>query len=357
LLSTAKSRLTLLVALALAVAMTASAGLVYFSRNSSLPAGLQLVAGSTIALLILSGFTLLFRLALNRHRRTLLLLVDNFREMSIDHLSLRADFSSSCVELETLRDEYNAMLDRLESAVQRVRQFSGDASHELRTPLTILRGETEVTLHWAKTPEEFRAALQSNMEEIDRMGRILEDLLTLAKSESGDLPLSIRQLSLSDLLQELYLQGRTLAEPKGIVVTLHHDADSEVSIRGDDLRLRQLFLNLLSNAIRYTPDQGTVNIEVSRNGDNVTVAIIDSGIGIAKEHLPHIFERFYRTDEARNRAHGGTGLGLAIVKWITEAHEGSIHVDSTVDKGSRFEVRLPIAGPAVTSATDGAVAV
>nr|WP_320048649.1 ATP-binding protein [uncultured Desulfuromonas sp.] len=344
-LKTARSRLTLLFSLALAVTMIVSASIICLIRTSgwSLPLRVSTIMAAFLALTVL--FTLAFHFALNIHRKTLLQLVDSFRNMTIDHLSTRADFSTNCVELATLRDEYNAMLDRLEIAVQRVRQFSGDASHELRTPLTILRGETEVTLHWAKTPEEFRAALQSNMEEIDRMGRILEDLLTLAKSESGDLPLSIRQLSLSDLLQELYLQGTTLAEPKNIKVSLHHGADSEVSIRGDDLRLRQLFLNLLSNAIRYTPDGGTVDIDISREGDNVTVAVIDSGIGISAEHLPHIFERFYRTDEARNRADGGTGLGLAIVKWITEAHDGTIHVNSTVDQGSRFEVHLPVAGP------------
>jgi len=345
LLSTAKSRLTLIVALALAVAMAVSAGVTCLVRATDWSANVRLLTIVVCFIPIIALFTLGFRLALNIHRRTLMQLVENFQDMSIDHLSTRADFSTSCVELAILRDEYNAMLERLESAVQRVRQFSGDASHELRTPLTILRGETEVTLHWAKTPEEFRAALQSNMEEIDRMGRILEDLLTLAKSESGELPLSIGQLSLSDLVQELYIQGRTLAEGKDITVSLHHGADSEVSIRGDDLRLRQLFLNLLSNAIRYTTEGGRVDIDISRHDDTVTVAVIDSGIGIAPEHLPHIFERFYRTDEARNRAHGGTGLGLAIVKWITEAHDGTIRVTSTVNEGSRFEVCLPLAGP------------
>ncbi|MBW2185251.1 MAG: hypothetical protein JRG71_02255 [Deltaproteobacteria bacterium] len=190
-----------------------------------------------------------------------------------------------------------------------------------------------------------RNILQSNMEEIERMGRIIEDLLTLAKSESGELPLSIREISLSDLLQELYLQGRTLAESKNIEVTLSHKVNEEILIRGDDLRLRQLFLNLISNAIRYTNVSGTVTIDVDRQDSQVIVEIGDNGIGIPHQHLPHIFERFYRTDEARNRSTGGTGLGLAIVKGITDAHNGTIQVTSTPNVGSTFSISLPVDGP------------
>jgi len=177
------------------------------------------------------------------------------------------------------------------------------------------------------------------------MGRIIEDLLTLAKSESGELPLSIREISLSDLLQELYLQGRTLAESKNIEVTLSHKVNEEILIRGDDLRLRQLFLNLISNAIRYTNVSGTVTIDVDRQDSQVIVEIGDNGIGIPHQHLPHIFERFYRTDEARNRSTGGTGLGLAIVKGITDAHNGTIQVTSTPNVGSTFSISLPVDGP------------
>ncbi|MBN2645848.1 MAG: two-component sensor histidine kinase [Desulfuromonadaceae bacterium] len=262
-------------------------------------------------------------------------------KIHINSLNERLQLDQPITELHSVAAEYNGMLSQLEQAVKRIRQFSGDASHELRTPLTILRGETEVALRWGKTVEEFRDTLGSNMEEIDRMGRIIEDLLTLAKSESGELPLSIGYLSLSDLLQELYLQGRKLAEKKQIQVDLHHQEQGEIWIRGDDLRLRQLFLNLLTNAIRYTPDGGQVDIDVTCSENQAIVQIRDTGIGIAAEHLPHIFERFYRTDEARNRIDGGTGLGLAIVKWVTEAHQGTIHVQSTPGEGSTFEIRLP----------------
>ncbi len=265
--------------------------------------------------------------------------------ITADNLSRRLPIGSYRDELAQMVACLNQMLDRLEKSFRRIRQFSGDASHELRTPLTILRGETEVALRWAKTPEEFRDMLRSNMEEIDRMERIIESLLTLAKSEVGELTLEMKQLSLSDLVQELYLQSRILCETKNIEVQLLLEVDEEVRIRGDELRLRQMFLNLISNAIKYTPENGHLEIVLAQESGFARVDIIDSGIGIAPEHLPHIFDRFYRVDKARNRMDGGTGLGLSIVKWIAEAHGGSIKVTSDVGSGSAFSVRLPIAGP------------
>jgi len=240
----------------------------------------------------------------------------------------------------------------LEEAFRRVKQFSGDASHELRTPLTILKGETEVGLRWAKQPDEFRKILESSMEEIDRMSRIIDDLLLLAKSESGQKPLAIKELSLSDLLQELYLQGRTLAEAKGIEVLLHPNVTEEIRIRGDELRLRQVFLNLITNAIKYTPDHGRVEISLDVAGDEVVVTVSDTGVGIAPEHLPHIFERFYRIDSARNRQDGGTGLGLAIVQSFVKAHQGRIEVNSLPGQGSSFAIFLPVAGPQTPPSED-----
>ena len=265
--------------------------------------------------------------------------------ITADHLSRRLPLGNHQDELTQMVACLNQMLDRLEKSFRRIRQFSGDASHELRTPLTILRGETEVTLRWAKSPEEFRDMLRSNMEEIDRMERIIESLLTLAKSEVGELTLEMKSLSLSDMVQELYLQSRLLCEAKRIEVQLLLDVDQEIRIRGDELRLRQMFLNLISNAIKYTPEDGHLEIALAMGDNFARVDINDSGIGIPAEHLPHIFDRFYRVDKARNRMDGGTGLGLAIVKWIAEAHGGGITVRSEVGKGSSFSVRLPVDGP------------
>ena len=265
--------------------------------------------------------------------------------ITADNLTRRLPFGNHEDELSQMVACLNQMLDRLEKSFRRIRQFSGDASHELRTPLTILRGETEVALRWAKTTDEFRDMLRSNMEEIDRMERIIESLLTLAKSEVGELTLEMKQLSLSDLVQELYLQSRILCETKNIQVEMDLQVAKEIRIRGDELRLRQMFLNLISNAIKYTPEEGELRIALAQDGDCAVVDIIDSGIGIHAEHLAHIFDRFYRVDKARNRMDGGTGLGLAIVKWIAEAHGGGITVTSEVGKGSAFSVRLPIQGP------------
>jgi len=260
----------------------------------------------------------------------------------IDSLIHPFEPEHQCHLLAAVFTAHAAMFKRLQNSTSRIRQFSGDASHELRTPLTIMRGETEVALRWGKTAEDYRSTLISNMEEIERMGRIIEDLLTLAKSESGKLPLSISHLSLSDLLQEMYVQARKLAADKNIEVHLQHKVDKEIWLNGDDLRLRQLFWNLLSNALRYTPEHGTICIKLECTATSAIVSIQDTGIGIEPEHIEHIFERFYRTDVARNRTHGGTGLGLAIAKWIVESHHGSIHVESAVDVGSTFEVTLPL---------------
>jgi len=267
------------------------------------------------------------------------------RQVSADNLSRRLPLENTSEEIAQLAATFNAMLERLEDSFRRIRQFSGDASHELRTPLTILKGETEVALRWAKDPDEFRNMLISNLEEVNRMERIIDDLLQLAKSDSGELLMELGELSLSDLLQEIYLQGRALAGGKGIEVTLSFGIEEEVRIVADELRLRQLFLNLVSNAVKYTPDGGKVVIDVQLDQEHAMIAVTDSGFGIAAEHLPRIFDRFYRIDAARNRNIGGSGLGLAIVKMIVEAHQGVISVESTPGEGSCFRVSLPLRGP------------
>ncbi|MCM2264824.1 MAG: ATP-binding protein [Desulfuromonadales bacterium] len=267
------------------------------------------------------------------------------REINAENLLRRLPSTGHHDELGQMVTTFNQMLDRLESAFRRVRQFSGDASHELRTPLTILRGETEVTMRWAKTPEEFRDMLHSNLEEIDRMERIIENLLLLAKSESGELTLEIREFNLSDLVQALYLQGRTLGEAKRISVSLRVGIEEEMPIRGDELRLRQLFLNLIANGIKYTPEGGKLELALLREGAMARVDVTDTGIGIPIEAQPYVFDRFYRVDKARNRMDGGSGLGLSIVKSIAVAHGGQISVHSTPGRGSTFTVLLPIGGP------------
>lgn len=280
---------------------------------------------------------------------------DAAREINSDNLSRRLPHPGHRDELNQMVITFNQMLERLESAFRQMRQFSGDASHELRTPLTILRGETEVTLRWAKNPDEFRDTLRSNLEEIDRMERIIENLLLLSKSDSGEMTLEVKKLSLSDLIQALYLQGRTLGETKRIAVDLRVEVDEELHILGDELRLRQMFLNLISNGIKYTPEDGSLELAILREGELARVDVTDTGIGIPLEAQPYIFDRFYRVDKARNRMDGGSGLGLSIVKSIAVAHGGQISVKSFPGKGSTFTVMLPIAGPAATDTPRNAI--
>lgn len=303
---------------------------------------LLLLTFSPLALLALSvGGWFLADRALSPVNR----IIATARQISASNLDERLPVGRSGDEIARLAETFNSLLARLESAFRKTRQFSADASHELRTPLTILKGETEVALRWAKTPEEFQNILASNLDEVDRMGRMIEDLLTLAKSDAGEMPLDWHRFSLSDMLQHLYLQTRVLGEDKGVDIVLVLNVNREIWLVGDELRLRQVVLNLISNGIKYTPSGGRIEIGLATDETDALVSVHDTGIGIPPEHLPHIFDRFYRIDKARNRLDGGTGLGLAIVKWIVEAHQGRIEVASEAGKGSTFTVRLPLAGP------------
>ncbi len=341
------SKTTLKSLFSLALVVAAAAGAALFKgyeclESSCICSGISSVIVALVLVLALLLLASVLAGKISAYKTAL----DNFAvhcdNTDIDSLTFVFAQEQPCHALSAAFNAHNAMLKRLQNSASRIRQFSGDASHELRTPLTIIRGETEVALRWGKNVEDYRSTLISNMEEIERMGRIIEDLLTLAKSEAGELPLSISLLSLSDLLQEMYVQARKLAANKNIEVHLHHEVDKEIWLSGDDLRLRQLFWNLLSNAVRYSPEYGSVCIKLECTNDSAIISIQDSGIGIEPEHIEHIFERFYRTDAARNRSNGGTGLGLAIVKWIVESHHGTIHVVSTVDIGSTFKVTLPL---------------
>ena len=243
-------------------------------------------------------------------------------------------------EIGRLTGTINDMIRRLHDSFAQVRQFSADASHELRTPLTVMRGEIELALRSTKTPGEYRTVLESSLEEILRMTSITDNLLLLAKAEQGTLEVHFSEVDLHELIDKLYENSEILTEQKHISVSLQEN--TPITIVGDKDRLRQLFLNLVDNAIKYTPEGGTVTLAARRQNGSALFEVQDTGIGIPAEEVGKIFDRFYRVDKARSREQGGTGLGLSIAKWIAELHRGTISVTSELNKGSTFTVTLPL---------------
>jgi heavy metal sensor kinase len=243
-------------------------------------------------------------------------------------------------EIGRLTSTFNEMIRRLHDSFNQTRQFSADASHELRTPLTIMRGEIELALRSTKTPEEYRRVLQSSLEEIMRMSAIIDSLLLLAKADQGNYQAEFSEVNLRELVEELYEDSEALAERKKIRVTLRRAG--QITIVGDKVRLRQLFLNLVDNAIKYTPEGGSVTLSVEQQNGSAVFQVEDTGIGIPADEQDKIFDRFYRVDKARSREAGGSGLGLSIAKWIVDLHRGTIAVSSQMNKGSVFTVRLPL---------------
>ncbi|MBM3132737.1 MAG: two-component sensor histidine kinase, partial [Chloroflexi bacterium] len=232
------------------------------------------------------------------------------------------------------------MIDRLERAFKRQQQFTGDASHELRTPLAVIQAEATLALQKEREAGEYRESLQTISEEAGHMASIIEKLLTLARADSGTEQLMFEEIDLGKLLTEIAADAEVLCQHKGLSFQLGEVPG--LTLKGDRARLRELFLNLLDNAIKYTPAGGTVSLSLREAERMATVDVRDTGLGIPPEHVPHIFERFYRVDKARSRAEGGAGLGLAICKHIAEIHGGRIEVQSEAGKGSTFSVRLPL---------------
>ena len=256
-------------------------------------------------------------------------------------LSRRLALPPSPDEVGRLATTFDRMLDRLEEAFQRQRRFTADASHELRTPLALLTSRADVALERGRTGEEYRSALGSMRDDAARMALLLGELLTLARADGGQEALARESIALADLIADTLDVLSPLAEERG--VQLASGTLTPCTIIGDQTRLTQLLVNLVDNALKYTPAGGRVLVTLERDGDAALIVVADTGIGIAPDHLPHLFERFYRVDTARARAAGGAGLGLAIAEWVAHVHDGSIAVTSAVGSGTTFRVRLPLA--------------
>src|SRR5215469_7828725 len=268
------------------------------------------------------------------------------RGMGAAHMSERLRVSNPNDELGTLALSFNQLLDRLEKSFEQQRRFVADASHELRTPVAILRGETEVTLSRPdRTPEEYRETLAILRDESQRLAHIIEDLFTLTRADAGEYPLKLRELYLDELAGDLLRRTRSLALSKGISLT--SSIQPELPLQADEDLLRRMLLNLLDNAIKYTPAGGSVNVDCHGERNAYALRVTDTGPGIPPDLQPRIFERFFRADKARSRSESdtsGAGLGLSIALWIAEAHHGRLELTRSDPSGTIFTASLPAPG-------------
>lgn len=268
------------------------------------------------------------------------------RRITAEQLHERLDVRAAGEELEQLGDAFNATLARLEASFAQLRRFTADASHEIRTPLTVLRSVGEVALQGDKSEAEYREVIGAMLEEVDRLSRLADDLLAIARAEAGQKSYKFESVDLWLLAGEVVEQLGVLAEERGQSLSVDGEP---TAIDGDRLSLRQALVNLVDNAIKYSPEGARVTVRVRGNAEFATLAVDDEGPGIAPEHAEKIFERFYRVDRSRAREIGGTGLGLSLVKLTAEAHGGKAEVASTVGRGSTFKIIFPLRHTGVSS--------
>lgn len=262
------------------------------------------------------------------------------RGITAEKLSSRLDVMNQRDELGGLATTINDLLARLESSFREQQRFVADASHELRTPLAILRGETDVALTQPRSLDEYKSSLTLIKDEAERLSRIVEDLFILARQPFEARAIKKEPMNLREIVGECARAAQVLAAQKDLHLTV--DAKSPVTLTGDDELVKRLVLNLLDNAVKYTPEGGEISVKLTQQNGTALMIVSDSGIGIPQGDLPHVFDRFYRVDKARSRALGGAGLGLSIADWIVKAHGGELRVQSAPGKGSAFTVELPL---------------
>jgi heavy metal sensor kinase len=261
------------------------------------------------------------------------------QQISVTNLSRRLPMPRTQDELGRLVSTFNQMIARLETSFEAMGRFTADASHELRTPLTIMRNTIDVALGRERSAEAYHRVLVDLLEEVERMSRLVEGLLFLARADGGELELERKSIRLSELAADVVESMSPLAESAG--VDLRMEMAEQVEVAGDAHWLRQLLYNLLDNAIKYGGVGSDVHVAVSSRDRQAQIRVRDTGPGIAQENLPHLFERFYRVEKSRDRATGGAGLGLPIALWIAKMHGGGIEVESRPGHGCMFLVSLP----------------
>jgi heavy metal sensor kinase len=263
------------------------------------------------------------------------------RTIDVADLRRRLTVRGAGDELDEMATAFNGTLARLEHAVGDMKQFSTALAHELRTPLAALRGEAELALTHSRSAEDYRRGLATQLEELDRLARLITELLTLARAEAGDIVLRKQVVDLGTLAVTVAQSLEPVAHARGL--SLVCDLAPNVLVMGDAGWLERLLINLVDNAIAFTPAQGCVTIRVSQADRVARVDVADTGIGVSADVLPLIFDRFYQADPSRTSRGGGVGLGLSLARWIAQRHDATITVQSTPDRGSTFTVRLPLA--------------
>jgi heavy metal sensor kinase len=259
--------------------------------------------------------------------------------ITADRLDQRLTVRNPHDELGLLTQTINAMLARLQRSFAEVRRFTADASHELRTPLTVMRSEVEMALSKSLSLVDSQQLLSNTLDELVRMTRLTDQLLALSRRDAGVEPMALTPVELNSLISGVVDAMRPLAEAKEVMLRL--EVEGSVVVAGNEGLLRQVFINVLDNALKYTPEGEFVAVRTGRRSGAAVVTVEDTGIGIPAEHLPHVFERFYRVDKARARTEGGTGLGLSIAQSIMKVHGGNIELASTVGHGTICTVTLP----------------
>jgi heavy metal sensor kinase len=277
--------------------------------------------------LLLAEFTL----------RPLRKIIKTVQQITAENLKLRVDLPDTKDEIKKLADTFNDMLEKLDKSFQSQQQFIHDVSHELRTPLTILKGELEVTLKKSRSQKEYESILYSSLEEMNKINRIIENLLMLARFDNREVTFEIKPLNLNQLIQNILDDVKILFNQKGI--QMNFSPAETIILEADENQLRRAILNILDNAIKYTPKNGKIFVNLEKDNNTTKIKISDTGIGIAKENLPFIFDRFYQVDKSRNS--NGFGLGLSITKSIIETHKGKIEVETELNQGTTFTISLP----------------
>jgi heavy metal sensor kinase len=262
------------------------------------------------------------------------------RQITAENMSLRIAAPDTKDEIRQLAETFNDMLEKIQRVFISQKQFIQDVSHELRTPLTIMRGELEVALKRQRSLEEYRSTLMSSLDEIKKIGNLLENLLALARFDSSSAGLTKEFVEVSTIMRDILDDRGRLAQQKGIKIEFV--SQDGIILPLDRDKIMRAFINILDNAIKYTPENGRISIEIIQEIASAIITITDTGIGIPEDDLPHIFDRFYQADKSRSSA--GFGLGLSIAKSIIEAHEGSITVESIQHQGTTFLISLPMKG-------------